>query len=85
MYPSMQDPPTPSYSAEGHPGAIPASGIPDFIPTQPHPSHHPYISHSLARVPSAPVPVPVPVPGQWTSGLCYCFDDPVNCKQINTH
>ena len=79
MYPSMQDPPTPSYSAEGHPGAIPASGIPDFIPTQPHPSHNPYIP----PVPSAPVPVPVP--GQWTSGLFYCFDDPVNCKQINTH
>ena len=80
MYPTMQDPTTPmSYSADGHQGPIPVSGIdPDIIPTQPYPSHHPYMSYSLPRAPSAPLP------GQWTSGLCHCFDDPVNCKQINT-
>ncbi|XWS68016.1 hypothetical protein CRYUN_Cryun04dG0054100 [Craigia yunnanensis] len=73
MYPTMQDPSTPSYSADGHPGSITASGFPDIIHTQPHPSHHLYISHSLPRA------RPAPVPGQWTSGLCHCFDDPVNC------
>ncbi|XWS39956.1 hypothetical protein CRYUN_Cryun18bG0098900 [Craigia yunnanensis] len=63
-----------SYSADGHLGPIPVSGVvPDILPTQTHPSHHPYTSYSLPRAPSTPVP------GQWTSGLCHCFDDPVNC------
>ncbi|XP_022746284.1 cell number regulator 1-like [Durio zibethinus] len=74
MYHTMQDPPSPMiYSADGHLGPIPVSGVPEIIPIQPHPSHHPYISHSLPQAP------PIPVPGQWTSGLCHCFDDPVNC------
>ncbi|KAK8665317.1 hypothetical protein V6N13_005487 [Hibiscus sabdariffa] len=65
-----ENPPTPTYPTAGHPGLVPASGFPNI---QPHPiHHHPYIS----RVPSAPIQ------GRWTSGLCHCFDDPVNCKSI---
>ncbi|XVF01249.1 hypothetical protein REPUB_Repub04eG0071600 [Reevesia pubescens] len=73
MYPTMHDPP--SYSADdSRKDSIPASGVPDnIIHTQFHPSHHAYMSNSLPRATSNPVP------GQWTSGLCHCFDDPVNC------
>ncbi|KAG8500342.1 hypothetical protein CXB51_003647 [Gossypium anomalum] len=80
MYPHVdnmsENPPTPTYSVAGHQDPIPASGIPGV---QPHPMtihhhmrHQPYIPHNLSRIPSAPIP------GQWTSGLCHCFDDPVN-------
>ncbi|KAK8564281.1 hypothetical protein V6N12_036409 [Hibiscus sabdariffa] len=75
MYPAVEtmpeNPPTPTYPTAGHPGLVPASGFPNI---QPHPiHHHPYIS----RVPSAPIQ------GRWTSGLCHCFDDPVNCWEAN--
>ncbi|KAK6253557.1 hypothetical protein QUC31_015277 [Theobroma cacao] len=72
MYPIMND--HPSYSSDSHMGPVPASGVPDPGPAQPYPvHHHAYISNSLPRAP------PAPVSGQWTSGLCHCFDDPVNC------
>ncbi|OMO74072.1 hypothetical protein CCACVL1_16951 [Corchorus capsularis] len=73
MYPAIHDPNShQSYPADAHMGPIPASGVPDPSPNQPYSAvhhHHPYLN----RAPSAPVT------GQWTSGLCHCFDDPVNC------
>ncbi|XP_017614811.1 protein PLANT CADMIUM RESISTANCE 2-like [Gossypium arboreum] len=81
MYPHVdtmsENPPTPTYSVAGHQDPIPASGIPG-VQSHPmtihhHMRHQPYIPHNLSRIPSAPIP------GQWTSGLCHCFDDPVNC------
>ncbi|KAL4348078.1 hypothetical protein GQ457_17G003200 [Hibiscus cannabinus] len=74
MYPMVENvpenPPTPTYSAAGHPGGIPASGVPDI---QPNPNYHYHQHPYLSRLPSAPVQ------GQWSSGLCHCFNDPVNC------
>ncbi|KAA3463516.1 protein PLANT CADMIUM RESISTANCE 2-like [Gossypium australe] len=83
MYPHVdtmsENPPTPTYSVAGHQGPIPASGIPGV---QSHPMtihhHQPYLPHNLSRIPSAPIP------GQWTSGLCHCFDDPYSCLTLTS-
>ncbi|GLT24874.1 hypothetical protein SLA2020_332210 [Shorea laevis] len=71
MYPTAYDAHDVSqgYPSEGHPAPVPASGLPDH--SHAHPFAPPYISTSLPRTDSAL--------GQWTTGVCHCFDDPVNC------
>ncbi|GKV22525.1 hypothetical protein SLEP1_g32389 [Rubroshorea leprosula] len=69
MYPTVHD--THRYSAEGHPVTIPASGVPEHSPAPPYAP--PYITATTS------LPRALPAQGQWTTGLCHCFDDPVNC------
>lgn len=64
-------PPTHHY-ADGHPGSIAATGLPENIPKQP------YVPHPLL----SPHVVAGRVPGRWSTGLCHCCDDPANCMAI---
>ncbi|KAK4563095.1 hypothetical protein RGQ29_005553 [Quercus rubra] len=66
MYPAVHDYET--YASEHGPGPVLASGIPNTGPTRPYAP--PYVSPGMsARV----------VAGKWSTGLCYCCDNPANC------
>lgn len=72
MYPAVHDYET--YASEHGPGPVLASGIPNTGPTRPYAP--PYVSPGMsARV----------VAGKWSTGLCYCCDNPANCKDLKTH
>ena len=72
MYPAVHDYET--YASEHGPGPVLASGIPNTSPTRPYAP--PYVSPGM----SAHV-----VAGKWSTGLCYCCDNPANCKDLKTH
>ena len=72
MYPTVHD--YEKYAAGHGSGPVPASGIPNTFATQPNAP--PYRSPSMLAH---------GVAGKWSTGLCYCCDDPANCKDLKTH
>lgn len=58
------------YGADGYVGTSAAPALPN--PTPPPPPPPPYAAPYVVQYPGGTI--------RWSTGLCHCTDDPVNCK-----